>query len=250
MYTHPLFKYSDYKNLKQNCSDDQVDLILDMIKKETPFSFARFNDGEMGGVDRIGASIARHDQIVNESLHNKLIESLQGKQKNYWIGVACSICFPKFRELAEKHIDMNYPHLIRACALTNRNWLKFIQKFPEAMGKRPLNWICGSNQNLNVFNDMGIEMGSVISVPYRDSWSVYEEIMPMVKNFRDGSFIGLSCGPLSRVLAKEWFEINPSLTLLDVGSVFDPFTKGNSFDCHRGWVENGRCNVKKCKECN
>jgi hypothetical protein len=40
-----------------------------------------------------------------------------------------------------------------------------------------------------------------------------------------GSLVFVSCGPLGRILTKEWFEWDRSLTILEVGSVFDPMTQ-------------------------
>ena len=57
--------------LKQDYNgwDNQYKFAIDNIANNIPFAFARFNDGEMMGIDNIGSVVARGDQIVNESLH-------------------------------------------------------------------------------------------------------------------------------------------------------------------------------------
>ena len=41
---------------------DRCDLFLKMLGDCTPFALARFNDGEMAGVEKVGAVVARGEQ--------------------------------------------------------------------------------------------------------------------------------------------------------------------------------------------
>ena len=241
---------NDYLKLKESTADDEVKMLMGLLEEKTPFSFARFNDGEMGGIQQIGASIARGDQIVNETLHKKLIECMSHEQKNYFIGMPCGTCFPSMRKTANSIVKPDYKYKVKACCITNRNWLYFIKNFKRCLGNRKLNWICGDNQKMDVFYDWGIELDKVIEVPSRNSWSIYDKLVGIVDSFNDGDVIGLSCGPISRILAKEWFEINPTLTLMDIGSGTDPFTKPWWGDCHVGWIETGFNITNRCPECN
>ena len=95
--------YISLKNVDYNKhADQQVKKLLDLFKKNIPFGYARFNDGEMMGIDKIGAKAARGDQVVNESLHNALKEAIQYQQENYYIGMPCNNCFPRYTKLAQQ----------------------------------------------------------------------------------------------------------------------------------------------------
>jgi len=252
-YVHPtkhMGKITDYFDIKENSADHEVKMLMSMMKHRIPFSLSRFNDGEMGGIQRVGASIARGDQIVDNSLHNKLIECIKHEQTNYFVGMPCKTCFSHMRDTADSLVRSDYPYKIRACCITNRNWLYFIQNFKDSLDGRKLNWVGGDDQKFDVFDDWGIELDFKAHVPRQNSWSVYEDILPMVNKFKDGDVIGLSCGPLSRILAKEWFEANPTLTVIDIGSGTDPFTRPKWEDCHIGWPETGHCITARCPECN
>lgn len=252
-YVHPsnyMGDIKDYLFIEENSADHEVKMLMGMLKDKVPFSFARFNDGEMRGIQEVGASIARYDQVVNETLHEKLIECIGHQQENYYVGMPCSTCFPGMRMTAENLVADDYPYKVRACCITNRNWLYFIQNFKDCLGDRKLNWIGGSDQKFDVFDEWEIDLKKAIHVPRQDSWSEYENIVSLVDDFEDGDVIGLSCGPLSRILAKEWFEKNPSLTLLDIGSGTDPFTRPKWEDCHIGWPETGFNITRRCMECN
>ena len=220
--TNHMGKIADYFDIKEDSADNEVKLLMSIMKHRIPFALSRFNDGEMGGIQRVGASIARGDQIVDISLHNKLIECIKHEQTNYFVGMPCKTCFSHMRDTADSLVRSDYPYKIRACCITNRNWLYFIQNFKDSLDGRKLNWIGGDNQKLDVFNDWGIELDFKAHVPR----------------------------PLSRILAKEWFEINPTLTVIDIGSGTDPFTKPWWGDCHVGWLETGFNRTKRCKECN
>ena len=242
--------YARLLRVESTTHDDEVIRFLNFLKEKIPFSFARFNDGEMGGIERAGASIARGDQIVNEHLQSKLIEALQHKQKNYWVGVVCSFCYPHFKELTDKYTDNEYEYFTRACAITNRNWLKFIQDFPKVVAGRELIWYGGDDQNAQKLNDIGIFPKRIIYTRTQDSWSQYEDVKRTSDQFKDGDVVCMSIGPLSRVLAAEWFNEFPKVTFIDVGSVFDPFTRQVSHNCHKGWIETGVNRTQKCEECN
>ena len=242
--------YQELMEIISTTHDTEVIKFLNFLKEGTPFAFARFNDGEMGGIEKVGTAIARHDQIVNKELQDKLIEALQHQQENYWVGIVCSECYPHFKELSDKYTDDTYEYFTQACVLTNRNWLKFIQEFPKVIPDNKLIWYGGNNQDVQKLNDIGIFPKLIIHTKTQDSWSEYEKIKETSKEFADGDVVCMSIGPLSRVLAAEWFNEYTNVTFIDIGSTFDPFTRDVKHNCHKGWMETGTNLCRKCKECN
>ena len=74
--------------------------------------------------------------------------------------------------------------------------------------------------------------------------------MKFKKNNKDFDIIMISSGPTARVLSKEFFEIDPTRTYIDIGSTFDPFTRNVWHNCHKGWLETGFNKTKRCIKCN
>ena len=97
-----------------------MDWFFNNIKDKTPFAYARFNDGEMMAIDQIGAIVARGDQYVDESLSAALTEAIKYKQDNYYIGIPCSKCYPRYNKLANELIG-DYKFKTSAVVTTNRN---------------------------------------------------------------------------------------------------------------------------------
>ena len=227
-----------------------MDWFIENLRNKTPFGYARFNDGEMMGIDRINTVVARGDQFVDQSLSNALKEAIQYKQHNYYIGIPCSICYPHYSNLAKELVG-EYEHLTSAVATTNRNWKRFIDTFAPTVADRRIIWIGGSDQNADPLKKMGLNIVNTVRVPNKNSWNHYAQIKEKVPNlFKSGDLVGISLGPTARVLVREWFEQYPEISFVDFGSNFDPFTRGVRHNCHKGWEETGFNLTKRCAECN
>jgi len=220
------------------------------LRNKINFSYVRFNDGEMMGIDRVGSIAARGDQYINQSLHSKLVEGIKHRQKNYYIGIPCSLCFNRYHKLAAE-LTKDYDHVTSAVLLTNKNWKKFYDNFPAACGDREVIWVGGKSQSKERLIDYGLNIKNCVLVPEKNSWAYYERLKSMVpKLMGPNDIVAVSLGPTARVLCKEWFQEYPDKTFIDIGSILDPVTKGVYFDAHKGWDETGFNLQRRCKECN
>jgi hypothetical protein len=247
--------YKKLKTLSFYEADEQVDLILNLLKDKTQFAYARFNDGEMMGIDKIGAVAARGDQPVNESLHNKLIEGIRHVQENYYVGLPCPNCFPYHAKLARELVKQPEEFQLSPVVMTNRNWGKFVTKFPNVVKDRKILWISGADQNLDILkNEMKLNIVKHLKHPAKDTWTHYDVITSMYIDYTnenaDFDLVMISSGPTARVMCKEMFEVDPTRTYIDIGSTFDPFTRNVWHNCHKGWIETGFNLTKRCKICN
>lgn len=244
--------YDKLKELNFDKSDKEVDIFLDMLREGIPFAFSRFNDGEMsafkkGDGERIGRTAHTN---IDDNLRNQLIKAMSHEQKNYWVGMPCSVCFPDLYEIASKFVRKDYPYQTRAVALTNRNWGKFVANFPDAVKGKKLHWICSSDQNLQMLTDVfDLQFESRIDLPNLNAWEHYDEIKDRCDEFEPGSIVGFSCGPMSRILAPEWFSKRPDVTFFCIGSVYDPYTRNIWHACHKSW-DKGFNETRRCDGCN
>ena len=223
-------------------NSEDTNRFFHMLEENIPFSLARFNDGEMMGVKATGSVVARGDQVVNDSLRNKLIEAIQHRQENYWIGKPCSTCFPKHYDLYRTYVpEYNYEtYAVQFC--NNGNWDKVINKLQNIFQERSVYWVSGHDQDIKKLGFYS-SIKKHIMHSNRNGWIDYERVRKLSPIFEDGCVVIISSGPMSRVLAYEWFKENPNCTFLDVGSLFDPFTRNVWHNCHKG-------KLNFCKECN
>lgn len=228
----------------------ETDWFFENLKNNHNFCYVRYNDGEMMGVNKVGSVAARGDQQVNQSLHDKLIEGISHRQKDYYIGIPCSICFPFYSELA-KNMTKGYDNITSAVLLTNRNWKVFYDNFTKACKGRKVIWVGGKSQSKTALEEYGLNIKKLVSVPEKNSWFYYEKLKEIVPSFLEpNDIVAVSLGPTARVLCKEWFQEYTENTFIDIGSLLDPVTKGVYFKAHQGWNETGFNLQKRCPECN
>ena len=226
---------------------DKYNTLINNLKNKEPFALGRFNDGEMLGIWQAGQVVARGDQLVSVELRDKLTQALVHMQHQYWVGLPCSKCFPEHSNLAKSLVHPQYPYQTHAVVFTNRNWKKFVDEFPNHINDRNVYWVGGDDQDVT---KLPFTVTEQYKVPKRDAWSEYENTLSLVDGFAQDSIVLVTCGPMARVLVKEWYEKRPDLTIIDIGSTFDPFTRNVWHNCHKGWEETGFNLTAKCKECN
>lgn len=226
---------------------DELAWFFDRLKAGIPFAFGRFNDGEMGGIMNEGFVAARGDQRVGSDLREALKSALLHKQENYFVGIPCPLCFPKKYDATIDLIGGKDEHVKLAVNLTNRNWKKFTNAIGKHLKYKKVYWVSGEDQRVE---NLSFKVHETKMFPRKNSWAHYDSIKGYYEEIDEGSIVFLSCGPLANVLVHEWFQKRPDLTILDVGSTFDPFTRGVRWRCHLGWEETGFNKVPRCESCN
>lgn len=249
MLTNVKEYYQTLKNKNIQTHDNEIIKIFKLLKENIPFCLVRFNDGEMMAIDKIGCTVARNDQFVNESLHKALKHSIQHKQKNYIIGMPCKNCYPYYYNLACKMIKTEYTS--NATVLTNNNWAYFITEIASVLKDKLIYYIGGSDQDISFLKEINVNISQVHLYPNKNTWDIYDKIKKdFRKNISNEKIILSSIGPTSRIFSQKMFVLYPHLTFLDIGSTFDPFTRNVWHNCHKGWIENGFNNTKICEVCN
>lgn len=223
---------------------------FEKLEKDEPFCYVRFNDGEMMGIALHNATVARGDQFVDQTLKQALVKAIQHRQKNYFIGIPCSLCYPRYNSVAKQFVR-EYEHKTSAVSLTNRNWKYFYDNFPAALKNKKVLWIGGKDQDPEKLKEYGLNIFKTIRIPNKNSWKYYEKIKEIAEEYIEQvEIVCVSLGPTARILCSEWFQLHRDKTFLDLGSILDPVTRGVYFGAHKGWEETGFNLVPKCKECN
>ena len=220
-----------------------IDTLLDLTRDRTPWSLVRMNDGEHRCMFKQQQRISRGQQVCSPQLRQDLLNALKHRQLNYWIGLPCGKCYGSYRQRQLKVVDDDYPYLTHAVVISNRNHERFQEEFPEALKDRRVAWIGGVDQ---VPSRLPFKLEQMIAVPDVDAYEWWNRTAAhrRMKEMPGGSVVLCACGPLGRVIAHQWFSERPDLTVVDVGSRFDPITMGRlTAKIHRG-------ELPPCPECN
>lgn len=230
--------------------NNETSWFFNNLNNEIPFCYVRFNDGEMMGISLNNAVVARGDQFVDDSLKSKLTEAITHRQKNYYVGIPCSVCYPTYNDVA-KNLVGDYKNIKSAVALTNRNWKDFYDNFSTATKNKKVLWVGGKDQDPENLKKYGLNIEKTIRVPNKNSWQFYKKIKQAAEDILSQiDIVCVSLGPTARILCYEWFKEYKTKTFLDMGSLLDPVTKGVYFAAHKGWDETGFNLVPPCGECN
>ena len=222
---------------------DKINEIVYKIEMGENIALTRFNDGEMMGIDHVGAIVARGDQTVDQLLNIALKNALKHKQKNYYVGIPCNICYPHWNKTAKEIVGEN-KYLTKAVVTTNRNYEFFSKRLPELTTDKRVIWVGGKSHSIRKLRkNVGIDVDMHIRLKDEDCWSDFDTIFDSYKLFHKDDMVLLSCGPMAEVLIHRWFKLRPDVTFMDIGSLYDPHTKNRRLNCHTG-------NVYPCQECN
>lgn len=193
-----------------------LDYFLEKLRSREPFAVSRFNDGEMGVILGTHGIVSRGDQKSSTHLKIKLLEAMTYRHHNYFVGMPDK----KYGD-AYKNAEMivgDYENLTSSVVFHDKNWIKAMDGLVEnASNYDNILWV-GSNKH--DVSKLPFKVSKHIKTKNKDSFDDYNKLRDLY--IHPNSLVFVSCGPLGRVLTKEWFERDHSLTILEVGSVFDP----------------------------
>lgn len=225
----------------------KLKILLQLTTSRIPWALARFNDGEMRAMHSIEGAVARGDQPCGTELRASLKWAIAQRRDNLFIGVPCSRCFPVHSFRAEQATRNMGSQRTLAVVQTNRNLNAFKDGMTEILGEqqkkinygRVVSWVSGDDQDVS---KLPFDVAFHLKIHTKDAYGLDRDTL-MNWRFSPGSIVFLSCGPLATVAAVQLFLMQPTVTFIDVGSVWDPETRGVSHRCHTG-------KLPACKECN
>lgn len=225
--------------------DNDSEIIYKKIINNESFCFIRLNDGECGAIKNYNYVLARGLESSDINMSNKLKECLTFEKENYFIGLPCKLCYPHLDNFIKNIIDKNKKHFINANCLINSNYDKTFEVLTENLKNRNIVIITNEEmaKNINKLNNINIFVNKVITVSSKNAFcNSYEKIKNCWKEIDNYSVVISLCGPLGRIISKEFFEKNDTLTCLELGSFFDPILNNKSYLYHTK-------TLKYCKEC-
>ena len=208
--------------------------LLELTRRQTPWAFARFNDGEMSLIMRTQSTASRGHQQASDSLRGSLMKAMLFSLPRYFVGVP-STRYGRMRKKALEMLGDDHPRMVESWALTH-NWRDWSERFPDAVGGRPVIWIVGEGTFIGHEPPIDFSVQRVITVPANNAWEWWKREGNYDFNLSalfPGTVVLLSCGPLARVLTANGFASRPDCTFIDVGTLYDPWTKNIRRKYHR-----------------
>jgi hypothetical protein len=189
------------------------DEICTMLENNMPFKFARYGDGEFNCMfGKAGRNCDGHE--YTPELARRLYQAL--KNAYYIIGVqplALTLYQEKIRHLIDHKLDV----VVNADVLHNASIDKQLPRFIKALDHRYV-IIVGPAHLSQYFNAVHI------IIPEVNCWTMYEDIKKQLAFHLDESkeaVVLFAASMMSEVLIDDFKLTNH--TLIDVGSVFDPY---------------------------
>jgi len=199
------------------------------LERESPFGFARFNDGEMGAILGDLTVISRGQQKVAPSMRDELRESLQTQDPRVVIGIPCPVCYPTYSRAATRMVT-GATTLGPATALQNQAHsaaASAIIGTLRAQPHRPIHWLGSAAHDLSAIETAVGRNVHHWKVPDTDAFELsLAECDRLILSVEAGAVVLLSCGPASRVAAVRILAAKEAVTAIDIGSLFDPLTRG------------------------
>jgi hypothetical protein len=198
----------------------KLEHFVDKLNRKESFALNRFNDGEMGVILGTHSVVSRGDQKSSILLKLKLLEAITYRCDDYYIGLPDK----KFEE-AFNNAEMiigDYDNLTSSVVLHDDNWTDALRGIVNNADK--FNNIIWVGSEKHEVDKLPFKVNRHIKTKHQNSFDDYYSIRK--ERIDPGSLVLVSCGPLGRVLVKEWFDRDDSLTIIEAGSIFDPITQG------------------------
>ena len=216
--------------------ESEIYRIFDLFKKESPFSFSKYADGEWAIINDFNLNNREFENtpLTPSFFKNKLIESFQYKDPNYYIGVSCPCC--QGGE-AQKMIDLSgqdYQHLTFANVFVNSNYQIYKDTFIKEYKNYDIHLIANEKSKIKNLPFKIEQFYPIGFSAWVNNYKLIEEIKQ--KNLINKLFL-FCAGPFGNLLAHQLHETNKNNIYLDIGSTLNPWLQSEGFQ--RDYYLNG-----------
>lgn len=232
------------------------DNLLTKLNNNENFAFIRFSDGEMFIMQNRKLELSERGTFVDDVLcgptytkedfkefdpqkhsflRQKLLDSYQHEQKNYFVGLSCACCVGVLSTRWMKSLRQEKDHLTWANLFVNANYPRFINEFVPVLEKKNIVLICNENADLsrsklNIVKDFRIGRNAMVN-----NFNLYEEISKWIEeNKIQNHIFCFSASSLTNITVYELFKKYPDNTFLDIGTTMNPVF---GFPATRGYLQ-------------
>tara|TARA_A100001201_G_scaffold92966_2_gene80902 strand:+ start:315 stop:1055 length:741 start_codon:yes stop_codon:yes gene_type:complete len=197
------------------------------------FSFSKFADGEWAVMtnNTIDNSEFMFDQEKDQHKREKLLESFQYQNPQYYVGISCPCCqgdevFSDMKKVCGQKSDM----LTWANLWVNKNYKYFTANILPIFSSRKTVLYCNGEGDIDSLPFSPDKVFPISKNAWEHDWDLIEESKKYIKdnNIKDYLFL-FCCGPFGNILCHELTEFDQNNTYLDIGSTLNPYLKSEGF---------------------
>lgn len=219
---------------RQDYIKEYLDYFEYLIKNNQNFSIAKIGDGEIDCMQhKVAVNIDGHpySNELGDKLKISLVELVSKKV------FICDWFYSNPPINSRDEGNLSYyndfinknnlcPAFIRPFELMMLGWgnleLPYLFDFYKTIKESNRNKIYAGPQRISGLKDL-LNLNYFIEVPLINAFSSHNTILDSIKEIiTDDSIIMLSVGLQSPVIVNELLKFNPNITILDIGSGFDP----------------------------
>lgn len=199
--------------------------LLNNLQSRTPFVFIRYGDGEIKAIyGHQGQNCDAHTYFPDMGKQLDAVLREQDGSQTYHIGLQPlgDRMFPRFKK--------RYPNIqwCNADILHNASQAGQIDELIELLSTRKTMMVGPAHLQL-----LMEKMDKHVIVPDKDCWLSFETTyQQIVSQTEDTEVVVLSCSMMAEPLIHRIHQAHPDMTLIDAGSLWDPYCGVNSRKYH------------------
>jgi hypothetical protein len=206
---------------------EEIEKLFAILKSGKNFAFSKYADGEWLAMNGKCCDAGNGEWVTNDNNNNyalsreKLINSFQYKDENYFVGISCPCCQGDEFYKMKKFCGQDDEHLTFANIFVNANYPYYLNNFIPEFQNRNIYLVANKITNLS---NLPFYVEKFFPIDY-NAWLVNLDLIEELKkeNCQNKLFL-FSCGPLGNILSAELWQYNKNNTYLDIGSTIDPWT--------------------------
>lgn len=210
------------KNFKE-----ELYILYERLKSRKPFSFSKFADGEW--------MMINNQQINNNEFNytqddlffrEKLIESFQFKDSNYFVGISCECCQGQEHFNMKSFSGQDESNLTFANIFVNSNYSEYKKTFIEEYKNWDIHLVANKNSKIENLPFKVEKFYPVENTAWKNNYTLIDVIK---ENQLSGKLFLFACGPFGNMLSHQLWNFNKLNTYLDIGSTLNPWLQSEGF---------------------
>lgn len=207
---------------------EEIGKLFLKLRDKNPFAFSKYADGEWSAInnENLDNNEFQNNELVPQFQRDRLIESIQFKDKDYFIGVCCPCCngdrSSKMREFSGQDED----HMTFANIFVNANYQFYLENFLKEFGNHEVHLVANEN---SIVSDLPFPIQKFYPIKYNAWVNNYDLIEKISEQNLIGKLFLFCAGPFGNLLCHQLFKNNPNNIYLDIGSTLNPWLKSEGF---------------------